>query len=262
MAADKLKILSDRLEDSRKRETAYSDTLNHFEQTIAAQFSDAMDMFKELSAAKDMSPEEMKQYLLVIIKKVLDTEKCSYFEIIDNNCYKIFDITREDRLKELHPMEEDLILLQAEETKLFSKEFFDLEALTNLVIRFSFNLLVVGIIVRGLYYTLTRKKNYLFSFMLIGTIVFLICFLLPTLDIGWSFALVLFAIFAIIRYRTNPIPIKEMTYLFIVIGVSVINGLSSKDTSYLELVFTNIIVKKMPSLPLDLPREMSKSILG
>jgi hypothetical protein len=136
----------------------------------------------------------------------------------------------------------DLILLQAEQNGLLSQDFFNVEGLINLLIRFSFNLLVVGIIVRGLYYTLTRKKNYLFSFMLIGVIVFLICFLLPTLDIGWSFALGLFAIFAIIRYRTNPIPIKEMTYLFIVIGVSVINGLSSKDTSYLELVFTNIIV--------------------
>lgn len=136
----------------------------------------------------------------------------------------------------------DLILLQVKPNELFGADFFNMEGLINLIIRFSFNVLVVGIIVRGLYYTLTRKKNYLFSFMLIGVIVFLICFLLPKLDIGWSFALGLFAIFAIIRYRTNPIPIKEMTYLFVVIGVSVINGLSSKDTSYLELVFTNIIV--------------------
>jgi hypothetical protein len=136
----------------------------------------------------------------------------------------------------------DLILLQAEPNELFGTDFFDMEALVHLVIRFSFNLLVVGIIVRGLYYTLTRKKNYLFSFMLIGVVVFLICFLLPTIDLTWAFALGLFAIFGIIRYRTNPIPIKEMTYLFVVIGVSVINGLSTKDTSYLELVFTNIIV--------------------
>lgn len=136
----------------------------------------------------------------------------------------------------------DLILLQAKPRELFGTDFFDVEALIHLIIRFSFNLLVVGIIVRGLYYTLTRKKNYLFSFMLIGVVVFLICFLLPTIDLTWAFALGLFAIFGIIRYRTNPIPIKEMTYLFVVIGVSVINGLSTKDTSYLELVFTNIIV--------------------
>jgi hypothetical protein len=85
-----------------------------------------------------------------------------------------------------------------------------------------------------------RRKNYLFSFLLIGTIVFLICFLLDSLELGLGFALGLFAVFGIIRYRTNPIPIKEMTYLFIVIGISVINGLSNIKISYLELVFTNV----------------------
>ncbi len=136
----------------------------------------------------------------------------------------------------------DLILLQAEPNQLPDSNFFDTAALLILMIRFSFNLLVVGIIVRGLYYTLTRKKNYLFSFMLIGVVVFLVCFLLDKLGIGLAFALGLFAIFGIIRYRTNPIPIKEMTYLFVVIGISVINGLTTKNVSYLELVFTNIMV--------------------
>jgi hypothetical protein len=136
----------------------------------------------------------------------------------------------------------DLILLQAEPNKLFGPNFFNVEALIHLVIRFSFNLLVIGIIVRGLYYTITRKKNYLFSFMLIGVVVFLVCSGLNKVDVSFAFALGLFAIFGIIRYRTNPIPIKEMTYMFVVIGVSVINGLSNKDTSYLELVFTNIII--------------------
>ncbi len=135
----------------------------------------------------------------------------------------------------------DLILLQAEQDQLW-KSLFEVGDLVHLVIRFSFNILVIGIIVRGLYYSLTRKKNYLFSFMLIGVIVFLVCSGLNKVEIGWAFALGLFAIFGIIRYRTNPIPIKEMTYLFIVIGVSVINGLSSRNTTYPELVFTNIIV--------------------
>ncbi|MEE9462058.1 MAG: DUF4956 domain-containing protein, partial [Bacteroidales bacterium] len=117
-----------------------------------------------------------------------------------------------------------------------------IESLLILAIRFAFNLLVVGIIVRGLYYTITRKKNYLFSFMLIGVVVFLVCFLLDKLGINLAFALGLFAIFGIIRYRTNPIPIKEMTYLFVVIGVSVVNGLTTKNVGYLELVFANIMI--------------------
>jgi len=136
----------------------------------------------------------------------------------------------------------DLILLQAEQNQLLGPNVFNIVGFVDLLIRFSFNLLVVGIIVRGLYYTLTRKKNYLFSFMLIGVVVFLICFLLDKLAMTLAFALGLFAIFGIIRYRTNPIPIKEMTYLFVVIGVSVVNGLATEKVSYLELVFANIIV--------------------
>jgi hypothetical protein len=57
-----------------------------------------------------------------------------------------------------------------------------------------------------------------------------------------GFALGLFAIFGIIRYRTRQVPIKEMTYLFLVIGISVINALSNKKVSYAELIFTNLIV--------------------
>jgi hypothetical protein len=136
----------------------------------------------------------------------------------------------------------DLILLQAEPNGGPDLTIVETYPILGMIIRFTFNLLVVGIIVRGLYYTLTRKKNYMFSFLLIGVVVFLVCFLLESLDMGIGFALGLFAIFGIIRYRTNPIPIKEMTYLFVVIGVSVVNGLATDEVTYLELVFTNIIV--------------------
>ena len=135
----------------------------------------------------------------------------------------------------------DLTLLQANTGELLGTQFFKADDFLALVIRFSFNFLVIGIIVRGLYFSVSRKKNYLFAFILISTVVFLICFLLDNISLGIGFALGLFAIFGIIRYRTNPIPIKEMTYLFIVIGISVINALSNVHISYLELVFTNVI---------------------
>nr|WP_321408775.1 DUF4956 domain-containing protein [uncultured Carboxylicivirga sp.] len=82
----------------------------------------------------------------------------------------------------------------------------------NLLIRFSFNLLVTVLLVRVLYYQTARRKDYLFTFLLIGTIVFLLCFLLESVKLQLGFALGLFAIFGIIRYRTTQIPIKEMTY--------------------------------------------------
>ena len=73
-------------------------------------------------------------------------------------------------------------------------------------------------------------------------VVFFICFTLKKLDLGLGMALGLFAIFAIIRYRTDQIKVKEMTYLFIVVGLAVINALSNKKTSYSELMFTNAFI--------------------
>lgn len=112
----------------------------------------------------------------------------------------------------------------------------------ELILRFAFNFLVVMILVRVLYYPIAKRKDYLFTYILIGTAVFLLCFLLENVKLQLGLALGLFAIFGIIRYRTNAIPIKEMTYLFIVIGISVINALANKKVSYTELIFTNLAV--------------------
>ena len=66
--------------------------------------------------------------------------------------------------------------------------------------------------------------------------------LLDSVKLQLGFALGLFAIFGIIRYRTDPIPIKEMTYLFLVIGVSVVNALANKKISHAELIFANLLI--------------------
>ncbi len=114
--------------------------------------------------------------------------------------------------------------------------------LFELLAKFAFHLLVLLIIVRGLYYTMARSKDYLFSYILIGCVVFLLCYSLANVTLELGFALGLFAIFGIIRYRTRQIMIKEMTYLFLVIGISVINALASNKISYTELIVTNAII--------------------
>lgn len=133
-----------------------------------------------------------------------------------------------------------LIILDALEflgTPLFdSKDFF------KLLVKTAFNLSIILIIVRYIYYPITKNKDYLFTYLLISLTVFLLCILLDSVKIELAFALGLFAIFGIIRYRTDPIPIKEMTYLFLVIGVSVINALANKKISYSELVFANVMI--------------------
>lgn len=126
--------------------------------------------------------------------------------------------------------------------QLFGIDLIDSVSFTGLIIRFCVNMAVALIIVRCLYYSKTRRKDYLFTYILISSVVFLLCFLLGNVKLQLGFALGLFAIFGIIRYRTNAIPIKEMTYLFVVIAVSVINALTNEETSYAELLFTNLVI--------------------
>jgi hypothetical protein len=121
-------------------------------------------------------------------------------------------------------------------------ELIDIPGFLEFVLRFALNIGVILILVRWLYYSTTKRKDYLFTYILISSVVFLLCFLLESVKLQIGFALGLFAIFGIIRYRTNSIPIKEMTYLFLVIGISVINSLTSTKTSLADLLFTNFIL--------------------
>ena len=113
---------------------------------------------------------------------------------------------------------------------------------TDLIIRFVLNTALIFLVVHFMYAKTSRRKDFYFSYLAIGVIVFLLCFLLNNVKLELGFALGLFAIFGIIRYRTDAIPIKEMTYLFIIIGISVMNALSNKKVSYAELMFTNAVI--------------------
>ncbi len=112
----------------------------------------------------------------------------------------------------------------------------------KLLMRMAINLVFLSVIIRGIYYRKTKRKDYLFTYYLMGFIIFFICFSLKKLDIDTGMGLGLFAIFSIIRYRTNQIEIKEMTYLFIVIGLSVINALASNKISMVELAIVNTFI--------------------
>ena len=112
----------------------------------------------------------------------------------------------------------------------------------KLLFRFALNFIVLTIVIRYVYYTKTPRRNYVFTFYMISIISFVLVFALKSMDIDTGMGLGLFAIFGIIRYRTNPLRVREMTYLFISIGLSVVNGLSGKQISYAELLFINFIV--------------------
>ena len=113
--------------------------------------------------------------------------------------------------------------------------------LLNLIIRFGFNLLIASIIIKLIYQrNHTNNLDFVFTYFMFNSLIFFFAFLLSNITINLGFAFGLFAVFAILRYRTDPIPIKEMTYLFIVITIGVINALSGAEVSYSGLLFTNI----------------------
>lgn len=116
---------------------------------------------------------------------------------------------------------------------------FEASSFLNLMIRFGINLLVTTILIRFIYYPIAKRKDFLFTYMLISTAIFLLCYLLANVELDLAFALGLFAIFGIIRYRTDAIPIKEMTYLFVIIGLAVMNALVA-GISIAEIALANV----------------------
>ncbi len=123
---------------------------------------------------------------------------------------------------------------------MMSSMWADWVGLSELLIRFVLNTAVIALIVRVFYYPKSKRRDYFFTFILISISVFLLIFLMGGVKLKIGFALGLFAIFGIIRYRTESVPIREMTYLFLIIAVSAINGLAT-SISYVELLATNLL---------------------
>lgn len=118
---------------------------------------------------------------------------------------------------------------------------FDTQSLWMTLIRFVFNFLVCWAIIHFFYYKKANRKDYYFTFIMFAVVIFLIISLMDNMKMNIAYALGLFAIFGMIRYRTETIKIREMTYLFIVMGLSIVNGMAL-STSYLELVVVNLLV--------------------
>ena len=116
---------------------------------------------------------------------------------------------------------------------LFDDDFY------KMILRFFINLFFLTAIVKYIYHKHNDNKDYFFTFYAIGIVVFFLCFTLKKYELDLGMALGLFAIFGILRYRTVPLDVKEMTYLFVIIGISVMNALSNKKMSYIEIVTAN-----------------------
>lgn len=127
-------------------------------------------------------------------------------------------------------------------SSLLASRIFNEETFIEFVVRFIFNVFVIYIIARQIYYRLKPNRNYLFTMVIINIVVFFVCYLLNNINLSIGFAFGIFAIFSILRYRTKPIPIKEMTYMFISISIAIINALGSTNTTVVEIGFTNFSI--------------------
>jgi len=120
----------------------------------------------------------------------------------------------------------------------------DFEETMEFLIRFGLNIVALTILIRFLYYEYRKEgiPEYTFSFFLLGVVVFMICTALDMVSINLGFALGLFALFGILRFRTESIPVREMTYLFLAIGLSIINSLVDFSDPVNGIILYNTLV--------------------
>ncbi len=126
-------------------------------------------------------------------------------------------------------------------SELFQHNFCDLEGLVEMSTRFVFNLLIVWGIVHFFYYPKGRRRDYYFTFLLLSVSIFMLIYLMDGSNLQIGAALGLFAVFGIIRYRTESVPIREMTYLFFLVALSVLNG-TKADLSLVERLIANALL--------------------
>lgn len=119
--------------------------------------------------------------------------------------------------------------------------FYDNDII-KLAFRFLHNAFFLALVIRFGWHPSGKDREFAFTAMMLNITVFFICFAMKKLDLGIGMALGLFAIFGVLRYRTEQLRTKDLTYLFIVVGIAIINSLSNRKTSYLELLAVNTLI--------------------
>ena len=147
------------------------------------------------------------------------------------------------------------------------EDFFDVQTITDammstsqsmveLMIRFFLNLLVCWVLVQFFYYKKSRRRDYYFTFMVFSSAMLMLLYIMGNVEVGVGLTLGLFAIFGVIRYRTETVPIREMTYLFVIIALAAMNGLaplyklvgSVTANPHYELSTGNVVITVLSNL--------------
>ena len=133
----------------------------------------------------------------------------------------------------------DLLVIKV---PVLGSELINYKSFFEMLIKFTINITVAYILIRKIYYPIHKRKDYLFTYYLFNILIFFVCILLNGVKLKLGFAFGLFAIFGILRYRTEQLPIKEMTYLFMIIAIAIVNSLSDEKVSLAELLMVNVTI--------------------
>ena len=136
-------------------------------------------------------------------------------------------------------------------------QFMDAADFVRLISRLSLNLAFTSVVILAVYYRLYRNREFVFVYYIFNLITFSMCVLLRKVPMELGFALGLFAVFGILRYRTEEIRMRDLTYLFIMIGIGIINGVANKKVSTAELLLVNAAIGGITAL-LELPHSSQR----
>lgn len=118
----------------------------------------------------------------------------------------------------------------------------DVEDTSRLLFRLAIEVLSAYIVIQRVYCQRYKSSEHTLTFWLFSIVTFSIAFLLRKVPMELGFALGLFAVFGVLRYRTESIGVKDLTYLFVVIGLALINALSNRKISLTELAIVNLAI--------------------
>ena len=114
--------------------------------------------------------------------------------------------------------------------------------IVSLFTGFALNFAIALLIVRFIYYPAKQSKNYVFTFLAFNTVIYFVMSVLSTAEIGVGVGFGLFAIFSVLRYRTNAMATREMTYLFVLIGLPVVNSVMLAEGGLIALAALNAVI--------------------
>ena len=157
-------------------------------------------------------------------------------------------------------LDNDITALENAQRSIIDLSTLDLSPAMHLTVQFLFNMAICSVLVWLFYFPKSHNKGFSVTFMLFSAVVFLLLYFMGSVSLDITVGLGLFMIFGIMRYRTEMIPIREMTYLFVTIATAVINGINAIDDQLILANLLLIVLLAVIEYSIGRKREVSKLV--